>query len=114
MRQAIDALRLVKDEHEIALMRRAASISAGAHRRAMDRTRVGWHEYQVEAELAHEFLRSGAQAVAYPSIVAGGPNACVLHYRENSRQLQDGELLLIDAGLRVSGLRVGYHAHVSR
>jgi Xaa-Pro aminopeptidase len=69
----------------------------------MDRTRVGWHEYQVEAELAHEFLRSGAQAVAYPSIVAGGPNACVLHYRDNSRQLQDGELLLIDAGCEYQG-----------
>ena len=103
VRQVIDVLRLVKDEHEIALMRRAAAISAGAHRRAMDRTRAGWHEYQVEAELAHEFLRSGAQAVAYPSIVAGGPNACVLHYRENSRQLQDGELLLIDAGCEYQG-----------
>jgi len=103
VRQAIDTLRLVKDEHEIALMRRAATISASAHRRAMDRTRAGWHEYQVEAELAHEFLRSGAQAVAYPSIVAGGPNACVLHYRENSRQLQDGELLLIDAGCEYQG-----------
>jgi len=103
VRQAIDTLRLVKDEHEIALMRRAAAISASAHRRAMDRTRAGWHEYQVEAELAHEFLRSGAQAVAYPSIVAGGPNACVLHYRENSRQLQDGELLLIDAGCEYQG-----------
>jgi len=84
-------------------MRRAAAISSGAHRRAMDRTRVGWHEYQVEAELAHEFLRSGAQAVAYPSIVAGGPNACVLHYRDNNRQLQDGELILIDAGCEYHG-----------
>ena len=96
--QALDALRLVKDAHELALMRRAAAISSGAHRRAMERTRPGWYEYQVEAELAHEFLRDGAQAVAYPSIVAGGPNACVLHYRDNNRQLQDGELLLIDAG----------------
>jgi Xaa-Pro aminopeptidase len=103
VRHALDALRLVKDEHELALMRRAAAISSGAHRRAMDRTRVGWHEYQVEAELAHEFLRSGAQAVAYPSIVAGGPNACVLHYRDNNRQLQDGELLLIDAGCEYQG-----------
>ena len=60
VRHALDALRLVKDEHEVALMRRAAAISSGAHRRAMDRTRVGWHEYQVEAELMHEFLRSGA------------------------------------------------------
>ena len=64
----------------------------------MERTRPGWFEYQVEAELVHEFLHFGAQAVAYPSIVAGGPNACVLHYRENSRQLTDGDLLLIDAG----------------
>jgi len=103
VRQELDALRLVKDEHEIALMRRAAVISAGAHRRAMERTRPGWHEYQVEAELAHEFMRLGAQAVAYPSIVAGGPNACVLHYRDNNRQLQDGELLLIDAGCEYQG-----------
>lgn len=103
VRHALDARRLVKDEHEIALMRRAAAISAGAHRRAMERTRPGWHEYQVEAELAHEFLRFGAQAPAYPSIVAGGPNACVLHYRDNNRQLQDGELLLIDAGCEYQG-----------
>lgn len=98
VRQPLDVLRLVKDQHELKLMRRAAAISSGAHSRAMQRTRVGWFEYQVEAELAHEFLRFGAQAVAYPSIVAGGPNACVLHYRDNNRQLQDGELLLIDAG----------------
>ena len=98
VRAPLDTMRLVKDAHEIGLMRRAAAISTEAHRRAMERTRPGWHEYQVEAELAHEFLRHGAQAVAYPSIVAGGPNACVLHYRDNNRQLQDGELLLIDAG----------------
>jgi Xaa-Pro aminopeptidase len=110
IRQTLDALRLVKDEHEMALMRRAAAISAGAHRRAMQRTRAGWHEYQVEAELAHEFLRFGAQSVAYPSIVAGGPNACVLHYRDNNRQLQDGELLLIDAGCEYQG----YAADITR
>ena len=84
-------------------MRHAASISASAHRRAMGATRPGWHEYQVEAELAHEFLKGGAQALAYPSIVAGGPNACVLHYRDNNRALQDGELLLIDAGCEYQG-----------
>ncbi len=98
VRQALDAMRLVKDAHEQDLMRRAAAISSGAHLRAMERTRPGWFEYQVEAELAHEFLSCGAQAVAYPSIVAGGPNSCVLHYRDNDRQLADGELLLIDAG----------------
>jgi Xaa-Pro aminopeptidase len=103
VRQPLDALRLVKDEHELKLMRRAAEISAGAHRRAMQSTRAGWYEYQVEAELAHEFLRHGAQAVAYPSIVAGGPNACVLHYRDNNRQLQENELVLIDAGCEFHG-----------
>jgi Xaa-Pro aminopeptidase len=103
VRQALDAMRLVKDQREQGLMRRAAEISSGAHVRAMAATRPGWFEYQVEAELAHEFLRHGAQAVAYPSIVAGGPNACVLHYRDNSRQLQDGELLLIDAGCEYQG-----------
>jgi len=103
VRQTLDALRLVKDAHEQALMRRAAAISASAHRRAMERTRPGWHEFQVEAELMHEFLHSGAQALAYSSIVAGGPNSCVLHYRDNNRQLQDGELLLIDAGCEYHG-----------
>ena len=103
VRAPLDTMRLVKDAHEIELMRRAAAISNDAHRRAMERTRPGWHEYQVEAELAHEFLRFGAQSVAYPSIVAGGPNACVLHYRDNNRQLQENELLLIDAGCEYHG-----------
>jgi Xaa-Pro aminopeptidase len=103
VRAAIAAMRLVKDSEEIGLLRRAAEISSGAHRRAMARTRPGWYEYQVEAELAHEFLRSGAQAVAYPSIVASGPNACVLHYRENNRQTQATDLLLIDAGCEFQG-----------
>ncbi|HZI82784.1 MAG TPA: aminopeptidase P N-terminal domain-containing protein [Casimicrobiaceae bacterium] len=98
VRATIAAMRLVKDADELRLMRRAAEISSGAHARAMARTRPGWYEYQVEAELAHEFLRSGAQAVAYPSIVASGPNACVLHYRDNNRQMQASDLLLIDAG----------------
>jgi len=84
-------------------MRRASSISAAAHRRAMRTARPGQHEYEVEAELAHEFLQHGAQAVAYASIVASGPNACVLHYRDNNRQMQDGDLLLIDAGCEYQG-----------
>ena len=103
VRQALDAMRLVKDSHELALMRRAAAVSASAHLRAMARTRAGWYEYQVEAELVHEFLRLGAQAVAYPSIVASGPNACVLHYRDNNRQTQPTDLLLIDAGCEFQG-----------
>jgi len=103
VRAQLDSMRLTKDLHEVALMRRAATISSGAHRRAMERTRPGWYEYQVEAELAHEFLHHGAQAVAYPSIVASGPNACVLHYRENNRKMVDGDLLLIDAGCEYQG-----------
>jgi len=103
VRGALDAMRLLKDDHEVTLMRRAAAISCAAHRRAMGRTRPGMIEYQVEAELLHEFLREGAQAVAYPSIVASGPNACVLHYRENDRELVAGELLLIDAGCEYRG-----------
>jgi Xaa-Pro aminopeptidase len=103
VRATLDEMRLVKDSHELKLMRRAAEISCAAHLRAMQKTRAGWHEYQTEAELLHEFLRHGAQAVAYPSIVASGPNACVLHYRDNNRLMADGELLLIDAGCEYQG-----------
>jgi Xaa-Pro aminopeptidase len=103
VRGALDAMRLVKDAEELRLMRKAAGVSAAAHRRAMAKARPGQYEYQVEAELAHEFLHQGAQAVAYGSIVASGPNACVLHYRDNNRQMQDGDLLLIDAGCEFQG-----------
>ncbi|CAG0963147.1 Xaa-Pro aminopeptidase [Burkholderiales bacterium] len=103
VRGTLDRMRLVKDVQELALMRRAGEISSQAHLRAMARARPGWHEYEVEAELAHEFLRQGAQAVAYPSIVASGPNACVLHYRDNDRRMADGDLLLIDAGCEYRG-----------
>jgi Xaa-Pro aminopeptidase len=103
VRGSLDAMRLIKDDHELTLMRQAATISSAAHLRAMNVTRPGWYEYQTEAELLHEFLRCGAQAVAYPSIVASGPNACVLHYRENDRQMSAGDLLLIDAGCEYRG-----------
>jgi len=103
VRGTVGAMRLKKDAEELKLMRRAAEISVAAHRRAMTRTRPGWYEYQVEAELAHEFLRCGAQAMAYPAIVASGPNACVLHYRDNNRQMQANDLLLIDAGCEFEG-----------
>jgi Xaa-Pro aminopeptidase len=103
VRAAVGAMRVIKDEQELALLRRAAEISGGAHRRAMARARPGWYEYQVEAELAHEFLHFGAQSPAYPSIVASGPNACVLHYRDNDREMQASDLLLIDAGCEYRG-----------
>jgi Xaa-Pro aminopeptidase len=103
VRKLLDEMRLVKDTHELDVMRRAARISANAHRRAMRHTRPGLHEYQVEAELLHEFRSHGAQAPAYTPIVAGGANACVLHYVVNDAPLRDGDLLLIDAGCELDG-----------
>ena len=103
VRAALDEMRLVKDAHEIALMRRAAQIAGAAHRRAMRFTRPGQYEYEVEAEFLHEFRASGCQAPSYPAIVAGGANACTLHYVGNDCVLKDGDLLLIDAGCEVDG-----------
>ena len=103
VRTLLDDMRLVKDAHELATMRRAAQISAAAHRRAMRATAPGRAEYEIEAELLHEFRRAGAQSPAYTSIVAGGANACVLHYVRNDAVLNAGELLLIDAGCEVDG-----------
>jgi len=96
-------MRLFKSDYELDIMRRAAEISAGAHKRAMQITRPKMREYEVEAELLHEFYRNGSQAPAYTSIVAGGANACVLHYVANNAQLNNGELLLIDAGCELNG-----------
>lgn len=94
----LDPMRLVKDEHEQSIMRIAAEISAQAHIRAMRNTKPGKYEYQIEAEILHEFMLHGARYPAYNSIVAGGKNACCLHYVRNSDQLQASDLLLIDAG----------------
>ncbi|NLD67729.1 MAG: M24 family metallopeptidase [Limnobacter sp.] len=99
----LDEMRLVKDAHELDIMRRAARISARAHRRAMRSTQPGRHEYEIEAELLHEFRSGGSQFPAYSSIVAGGANACVLHYVANDAPLADGDLLLIDAGCELDG-----------
>lgn len=103
IRHEIDEMRLFKDEREIALMQRAAEISSGAHRIAMKAAKPGAMEFEVEAELLREFRRHGAQFPAYTSIVAGGANACVLHYVENAAVLKDGDLLLIDAGCELDG-----------
>ncbi|MBA2659404.1 MAG: Xaa-Pro aminopeptidase [Nitrosospira sp.] len=110
IRLLLDEMRLFKSSEELHVMRRAAAISSGAHRRAMQKTRPGMNEYEVEAELLHEFRRYGAQAPAYNSIVAGGANACVLHYVENNARLNDGDLLLIDAGCELDG----YAADITR
>jgi Xaa-Pro aminopeptidase len=99
----LDEMRLIKGPEELDVMRRAAAISAGAHRRAMRAARPGRAEYEIEAELLHEFRRRGAQAPAYTPIVASGERACVLHYVQNDGVLSDGELLLIDAGCELDG-----------
>lgn len=92
-------MRLFKTAAELKLMRRAAEVSCKAHKRAMQHCRPGMYEYQIEADIVHEFAQDGLRSVAYPSIVAGGKNACVLHYIENKDKLKKGDLLLIDAGV---------------
>src|SRR5881409_2305388 len=91
-------LRLRKSEAEPARLRRACAISRDAHAAAMRAARPGMHEYEVQAVLEYVFRVNGSARNAYPSIVASGPNACILHYVENTRRMQDGDLLLIDAG----------------
>lgn len=102
-RGLLDEMRLIKGIDELQIMQRAADISTQAHRRAMQVTRPGMREYEIEAELLYTFHRHGARAPAYTSIVAGGANACVLHYVENDDELKSGDLLLIDAGCELDG-----------
>lgn len=90
-------MRLYKSRSEISAMRKAARIAVAAHKRAMHACQPGVMEYEIEAELVHEFRRKNAD-VSYQPIVGSGPNACVLHYRANQARLEDGDLLLVDAG----------------
>lgn len=94
----LHAMRLVKSPAELELMRKAAEISVEAHNHVREFTKPGRYEYEIQAELEHIFRLRGGMGPAYPSIVASGANACVLHYIENNRQMLDNELLLIDAG----------------
>jgi Xaa-Pro aminopeptidase len=103
-------MRLIKRPEEIKLMRKAGKVSARAHRRAMQACRPGMMEYEVEAELLYEFKKGGSPFPAYPPIVGGGANACILHYTENSDTLKDGDLLLIDAGAEIDA----YAADITR
>ena len=103
-------LRLIKTDNELALMRQANHISGLAHQRAMQKCHVGKFEYQIEAEILHEFARHGARHPAYASIVAGGDNANILHYTANNEVLKNNELLLIDAGAELAG----YAADITR
>ena len=91
-------MRLYKSREELGKLRKAAAISADAHVRAMQTCRPGLMEYQIEAELLHEFMQQGAHSAAYPCIVGSGANSCVLHYSDNTREMQEGDILLIDAG----------------
>ena len=94
----VHEMRLFKSKAEVGVMTKAAEVSAAAHERAMRICRPGMSEFQIEAELLHEFARAGCRSAAYPSIVAGGANACTLHYTDNADRLRDRDLLLIDAG----------------
>ncbi|WP_417511531.1 Xaa-Pro aminopeptidase [Methylophaga sp.] len=98
LEHCLNELRLFKSSQEIKAMKQAASVSAQAHIRAMQFTKPGKWEYEVEAEIIHEFMKNGCRSPAYPSIVGGGENGCILHYIENSAKLKNNELLLIDAG----------------
>ncbi|HEY9103809.1 aminopeptidase P N-terminal domain-containing protein [Chitinimonas sp.] len=110
VRAAIAEMRLFKDESEVALMREAGRISSEAHIRAMRTARAGQFEYEVEAELLYHFYKSGSRYPAYGSIVASGANATCLHYHENNRRMEQGDLLLIDAGCELQG----YAADITR
>jgi Xaa-Pro aminopeptidase len=94
----LHGMRMVKSEAELALMRKAIAISVEAHNVAREMAQPGRYEYEIQAEMDYIFRKNGAQGPAYPSIVASGENACILHYTTNNRQMQDGEMLLIDAG----------------
>ncbi|MGU9957601.1 MAG: Xaa-Pro aminopeptidase [Arenicellales bacterium WSBS_2016_MAG_OTU3] len=94
-------MRLVKRVEEQRIMRKAAKVAANGHRRAMQTCKPGMKEFQVQAELEYEFKKGGSHCVAYPSIVAGGKNGCILHYVENDAELKNGDLLLIDAGCEI-------------
>ena len=110
LRAELDAMRLVKDAAERSIMQRAADIASAGHARAMRACRPGMAEYELEAELTYEFRKRGADGHAYTPIVAGGANACVLHYVDNNKLLNDRTLVLIDAGCEVEG----YAADITR
>ncbi|NRN27230.1 Xaa-Pro aminopeptidase [Photorhabdus heterorhabditis] len=103
-------MRLFKSKAEIEIMRRAGEISAQAHTRAMRICRPGMFEYQLEAEIHHEFTYQGARYPAYNTIVGSGENSCILHYTENESRMKEGDLVLIDAGCEY----LGYAGDITR
>lgn len=103
LRVIVDACRLIKSSEEQQLIQKACDISSAAHQEAMLKCRPGMWEYEIEATLLYEFYRQGSHFPAYPSIVAGGENACILHYVQNADRLKNNDLLLIDAGAEFEG-----------
>ncbi len=103
-------MRLFKSAYEIKMMKKAAGISCQAHKRLMSCCQTGMFEYQLEAEFIHQCMHQGCRDSAYPSIVGGGENACILHYTENDALLNDGDLVLVDAG----GEYQGYASDITR
>lgn len=110
LRDIIHEMRLIKSAAEAEIMRQVGAISSKAHCRAMQFCSPGKYEFQLEAELHHEFAMQGARYPAYGTIVGSGDNACILHYTENQSQLVEGDLVLIDAG----GELHGYAADITR
>lgn len=108
--QILDAMRAIKSPAEIALMQRAVEISCEAHRETIRAGKPGMHEYELEAIMEYTFRRLGAEDPGYPSIVGSGPNTCILHYSDNRRQTQAGELVLMDCGAEYHG----YSSDVTR
>lgn len=106
----ISEMRLFKSEAELNLMRQANSISIAAHKRAMKACTQLNFEYQLEAELIHEFMSNGCRNTAYDSIVGSGANACILHYTDNNQPLTPGDLVLVDAGCELEN----YAADITR
>lgn len=103
-------LRCIKSQKEIDLVQHACDITEKGFRRILDKTRVGVWEYELEAEFSHEFLRRRSRGFAYEPIIASGPSACVLHYVENNKQCNDGDLMLLDVGAEYSN----YNADMTR
>ena len=110
LRDALDGLRIVKTPGELELMRRASFVTGEAHRKVMESVRPGLYEHEVQAVFEAECLKAGLRHMAYPSIVAAGANAAVLHYSRNNARLKAGDLLLIDAGAELKG----YAADITR
>tara|TARA_B110000037_G_C17100816_1_gene497899 strand:+ start:1128 stop:2459 length:1332 start_codon:yes stop_codon:yes gene_type:complete len=101
--KVLDGMRCLKSQGEVNIMQKSANIAAQAHIYAMGITKPGKFEYQIEGEILNQFMKNGARYPAYSSIVAGGHNACTLHYVSNNSLLKDGDLLLIDAGCELEG-----------